>query len=283
MAIGALAIGAHHGYIYARSEYPIAVQRMKQAIKQAREYGLLGRDIFGGGFDFEVSVHQGAGAFVCGEETSLIASLEGRPPEPRIRPPFPAQSGLWGKPTNINNVETWANIPEIINRGAAWYSRLGTDTSKGTKVFSLVGKVKNTGLIEVPMGITLGKIIYDIGGGVLDDKKFKAVQTGGPSGGCIPRELLNLPIDYERLIEVGSIMGSGGMIVMDEDTCMVDVAHYFVDFVRSESCGKCTSCREGLEAMYQILSGICEGKGEEGDIELLEELGAAIKDGSMCA
>lgn len=283
MAIGALAIGAHHGYIYARSEYPLAVQRMRKAIKQAREYGLLGEDIFGTGFDFEVSVHQGAGAFVCGEETSLIASLEGRPPEPRIRPPFPAQSGLWGKPTNINNVETWANVPEIINRGAAWYSQLGTDTSKGTKVFSLVGKVKNTGLIEVPMGTTLGKIIYDIGGGILEDKKFKAVQTGGPSGGCIPTELLNLPIDYERLIEVGSIMGSGGMIVMDEDTCMVDVAHYFIDFVRSESCGKCTSCREGLEVMYRILSGICEGKGKEGDIELLEELGAAIKDGSMCA
>lgn len=283
MTIGARAIGAQHGYIYIRSEYPIAVKRMRKAIKQAREYGLLGEDILGTEFDFEVSVHRGAGAFVCGEETSLIASLEGRPPEPRIRPPFPAQSGVWGKPTNINNVETWANVPEIINRGASWYSQLGTDTSKGTKVFSLVGKVKNTGLIEVPMGITLRKIIYDIGGGILEDKKFKAVQTGGPSGGCIPEELLDLPIDYERLTEVGSIMGSGGMIVMDEDTCMVDVARYFVDFLRGESCGKCTSCREGLESMYQILTGICEGKGKEDDVELLEELGIAIKDGSMCA
>ena len=283
ISIGARAIGAQHGYIYIRSEYPIAVKRMRKAIKQAREYGLLGEDILGTGFDFEISVHQGAGAFVCGEETSLIASLEGRPPEPRIRPPFPAQSGLWDKPTNINNVETWANVPEIINRGASWYSQLGTDTSKGTKVFSLVGKVKNTGLVEVPMGITFRKIIYDIGGGILEDKKFKAVQTGGPSGGCIPEELLDLPIDYERLIEVGSIMGSGGMIVMDEDTCMVDVARYFVDFLRGESCGKCTSCREGLESMYQILTGICEGKGTEGDVELLQELGSAIKDGSMCA
>ncbi|TET44334.1 NADH-quinone oxidoreductase subunit NuoF [Candidatus Aerophobetes bacterium] len=283
MTIGARAIGAQHGYIYIRSEYPIAVERMKKAITDAREYGLLGEDILGTGFEFEVSVHQGAGAFVCGEETSLIASLEGRPPEPRMRPPFPAQSGLWGKPTNINNVETWANVPEIINRGASWYLQLGTDTSKGTKVFSLVGKVKNTGLIEVPMGITLRKIIYDIGGGILEDKKFKAVQTGGPSGGCIPEKLLDLPIDYEKLTEVGSIMGSGGMIVMDEDTCMVDVARYFVDFLRGESCGKCTSCREGLESMYQILTGICEGKGKEDDVELLEELGAAIKDGSMCA
>lgn len=283
VSIGARAIGAEHGYIYIRSEYPIAVKRMRKAIKQAREYGLLGEDILGSGFDFEVSVHQGAGAFVCGEETSLIASLEGRPPEPRIRPPFPAQSGLWGKPTNINNVETWANVPEIINRGASWYSQLGTDTSKGTKVFSLVGKVKNTGLVEVPMGITFRKIIYDIGGGILEDKKFKAVQTGGPSGGCIPEELLDLPIDYERLIEVGSIMGSGGMIVMDEDTCMVDVARYFVDFLRGESCGKCTSCREGLESMYQILSRICAGKGKESDVQLLQELSSAIKDGSMCA
>ncbi len=283
MTIGAKAIGVHHGYIYIRSEYPIAVQRMRKAIKQAREYGLLGEDILGTGFNFEVSVHRGAGAFVCGEETSLIASLEGRSPEPRIRPPFPAQSGVWGKPTNINNVETWANVPEIINRGAEWYSQLGTDTSKGTKVFSLVGKVKNTGLIEVPMGIPLRKIIYDIGGGILEDKKFKAVQTGGPSGGCIPEKLLDLPIDYERLTEAGSIMGSGGMIVMDEDTCMVDVARYFVDFLRGESCGKCTSCREGLESMYQILTGICEGKGKEGDVEVLAELGTAIMNGSMCA
>ncbi|UCG93745.1 MAG: NADH-quinone oxidoreductase subunit NuoF [Candidatus Aerophobus sp.] len=283
MTIGARAIGAHHGYIYIRSEYPIALQRMIKAINQAREYGLLGEHILGTGFNFDVGVHRGAGAFVCGEETSLIASLEGRPPEPRIRPPFPAQSGVWGKPTNINNVETWANVPEIISRGARWFSQLGTDTSKGTKVFSLVGKVKNTGLVEVPMGITLRKIIYDIGGGILEDKEFKAVQTGGPSGGCIPEKLLDLPIDYERLTEAGSIMGSGGMIVMDEDTCMVDVARYFVDFLRGESCGKCTSCREGLESMYQILTGICEGKGKEDDVELLEELAAAITDGSMCA
>ena len=283
MTIGGRAIGAHHGYIYIRSEYPIALQKMTKAINQAREYGLLGEDILGTGFDFDASVHRGAGAFVCGEETSLIASLEGRPPEPRIRPPFPAQSGVWGKPTNINNVETWANVPEIISRGAGWYSEIGTDTSKGTKVFSLVGKVKSTGLIEVPMGITLRKVIYDIGGGVLEDKKFKAVQTGGPSGGCIPEKLLDLPIDYEKLTEAGSIMGSGGMIVMDEDTCMVDVARYFVDFLRGESCGKCTSCREGLESMHQILTGICEGKGKEGDVELLEELGTAIVDGSMCA
>ncbi len=283
MTIGARAIGAHHAYIYIRTEYPIAVERMRKAINQAKEYGLLGEDILGTGFRFDVTVHRGAGAFVCGEETSLIASLEGRSPEPRIRPPFPAQSGVWGMPTNINNVETWANVPEIINRGAGWYSQLGTDTSKGTKVFSLVGKVKNTGLIEVPMGITLRKIIYDIGGGILEDKKFKAIQTGGPSGGCIPEELLDLPIDYERLTEAGSIMGSGGMIVMDEGTCMVDVARYFVDFLRGESCGKCTSCREGLESMYQILTEICEGKGKESDVELLEELCAAIADGSMCA
>ena len=282
MTIGARAIGAHHGYIYIRTEYPIALQRMIKAINQAREYGLLGEHILDTGFNFDVSVHRGAGAFVCGEETSLIASLEGRSPEPRIRPPFPAQSGLWGKPTNINNVETWANVPEIISRGARWYLQIGTDTSKGTKVFSLVGKVKNTGLIEVPMGITLRKIIYDIGGGILEDKKFKAVQTGGPSGGCIPDKLLDLPIDYERLTEAGSIMGSGGMIVMDEDTCMVDIARYFVDFLRSESCGKCTSCREGLESMYQILTRICEGKGKEGDVELLEELCTAVVDASMC-
>ncbi|TES84947.1 NADH-quinone oxidoreductase subunit NuoF [Candidatus Aerophobetes bacterium] len=282
MTIGARAIGAHQGYVYIRTEYPIAVQRIRKAVNQAREYGLLGQDILGTGFDFDVGVHRGAGAFVCGEETSLIASLEGRSPEPRIRPPFPAQSGVWGKPTNINNVETWANVPEIINRGARWYSQIGTDTSKGTKVFSLVGKVKNTGLIEVPMGITLRKIIYDIGGGILEDKKFKAVQTGGPSGGCIPEKLLDLPIDYERLTEAGSIMGSGGMIVMDEDTCMVDIARYFVDFLRGESCGKCTSCREGLESMYQILTRICEGKGKEGDVELLEELCTAVVDASMC-
>jgi NADH:ubiquinone oxidoreductase subunit F (NADH-binding)/(2Fe-2S) ferredoxin/ferredoxin len=283
MIIGAKAIGAAHGFIYIRSEYPLALKRLHIAIDQAREYGLLGEDILGTGFNFDISVHRGAGAFVCGEETSLIASLEGRPPEPRIRPPFPAESGVWGKPTNINNVETWTNIPQIIIRGRKWYSEIGTETSKGTKVFSVVGKVKNTGLVEVPMGITLREIVFDIGGGIQNDKRFKAVQTGGPSGGCIPESLLDLPIDYERLTEVGSIMGSGGMIVMDENTCMVDVARYFLDFLRGESCGKCTSCREGIEAMYGILEDICDGKGKEQDLELLEELSNSTKAGSLCA
>ncbi|MFQ5867361.1 MAG: NADH-quinone oxidoreductase subunit NuoF [bacterium] len=283
MIIGAYAIGASHGFVYIRNEYPLALKRLINAIEQAREYGLLGEDILGTGFNFDITVQRGAGAFVSGEETSLIGSLEGRTPEPRIRPPFPAQSGYNGKPTNINNVETWANVPQIINRGAKWFSSIGTETSKGTKVFSLVGKVKNTGLVEVPMGITMREIVFDIGGGTPNDKKFKAVQTGGPSGGCIPEELLDLPIDYERLTEAGSIMGSGGMIVMDEDTCMVDIAKYFLDFLRGESCGKCTSCREGIEAMYQMLTNICEGKGKESDIELLEELGQAVKDGSLCA
>jgi NADH:ubiquinone oxidoreductase subunit F (NADH-binding) len=250
---------------------------------QARDYGLLGTDILGTGFSFDISIHRGAGAFVCGEETSLIGSLEGRPPEPRIRPPFPAESGVWGKPTCINNVETWATVPEIIDRGAAWFSEIGTETSKGTKVFSLVGKVKNTGLVEVPMGITLREMVYDIGGGIPGDREFKAVQTGGPSGGCIPASLLDLPIDYERLTAAGSIMGSGGMIVLDEDTCMVDLARYFLDFLRDESCGKCTACREGVDVMYQIVSDICAGKGKEEHLPLLEELGQAVKDGSMCA
>ncbi|MFH1007316.1 MAG: NADH-quinone oxidoreductase subunit NuoF [Candidatus Latescibacterota bacterium] len=283
MLIGAKAIGATHGFIYIRSEYPIALERLGIAIEQASEYGLLGEDILGTGFHFDIVVFKGAGAFVCGEETALIASLDGRIPLPSIRPPFPAESGVRGKPTNINNVETWANIPEIITRGAKWFSELGTETSKGTKVFSLVGKVNNTGLVEVPMGITMREIVYDIGGGIPGNKRFKAVQTGGPSGGCIPESLLDLPIDYERLTEVGSIMGSGGMIVMDEDTCMVDVAKYFLNFLRGESCGKCTSCREGLEAMYQVFADICEGRGKEEDIELLEELASAVKDGSLCA
>jgi len=283
MLIGARAIGASHGFVYIRQEYPLALERLNLALSQARDYGLLGTDILGTGFHFDVSVHRGAGAFVCGEETSLIGSLEGRPPEPRIRPPFPAESGVWGKPTCINNVETWATVPEIINRGAEWFSQIGTETSKGTKVFSLVGKVKNTGLVEVPMGITLREMVYDIGGGIQGDKAFKAVQTGGPSGGCIPAPLLDLPIDYERLTEAGSIMGSGGMIVMDEETCMVDVARYFLEFLRDESCGKCTACREGVDVMYQLVSDICAGKGEEGHIPLLEELGQAVKDGSMCA
>ena len=283
MLIGAKAIGASHGFVYIRQEYPLALERLNLALGQARDYGLLGTDILGTGFNFDISIHRGAGAFVCGEETSLIGSLEGRPPEPRIRPPFPAESGVWGKPTCINNVETWATVPQIIDRGAAWFSKIGTETSKGTKVFSLVGKVKNTGLVEVPMGITLREMVYDIGGGIPGDREFKAVQTGGPSGGCIPASLLDLPIDYERLTEAGSIMGSGGMIVLDEDTCMVDVARYFLDFLRDESCGKCTACREGVDVMYQMVSDICAGKGKEEHLPLLEELGQAVKDGSMCA
>jgi NADH-quinone oxidoreductase subunit F len=283
MLIGARAIGASHGHIYIRNEYPLARERLIKAIAQAEEYGLLGKDIFGAGFDFDISIHRGAGAFVCGEETSLIASLEGRAPEPRIRPPFPAESGVWDEPTNINNVETWANVPEIINRGWEWFSSIGTETSKGTKVFSVVGKVKNTGLVEVPMGIKLREIVYDIGGGIENDKKFKAVQTGGPSGGCIPTSLLDLPIDYEKLAEVGSIMGSGGLIVMDEDTCMVDVARYFLEFLKDESCGKCTACREGIGVMHDILVRICNGDGKEEDIEILEELAQAVKDASLCA
>jgi len=282
MVIGARAIGASQGHVYIRYEYPLARERLIKAIQQAREYGLLGEDILGTGFNFDISIHRGAGAFVCGEETSLIASLEGRPPEPRVRPPFPVESGVWGEPTNINNVETWANVPEIIRRGGEWFASIGTETSKGTKVFSVVGKLKNTGLVEVPMGITLREIVYDIGGGIENDRKFKAVQTGGPSGGCIPTSLLDLPIDYERLAEVGSIMGSGGLIVMDENTCMVDVARYFIDFLRDESCGKCTACREGLDVMCGILTRICAGDGREGDIELLEELSHAVKDGSLC-
>ena len=283
MVIGAKAIGASRGFVYIRQEYPLALERLNHALDQARDYGLLGDDIFGTGFDFDITVHRGAGAFVCGEETSLIGSLEGRPPEPRIRPPFPAESGVQGRPTCINNVETWATVAEIIERGAAWFSAIGTETSKGTKVFALVGKVKNTGLVEVPMGISLREMVFEIGGGMENDKEFKAVQTGGPSGGCIPASLLDLPIDYERLTEVGSIMGSGGMIVMDEETCMVDVARYFLEFLRDESCGKCTACREGVDAMYQIVVSICEGKGRMEDIPLLEELGQAVKAGSMCA
>ena len=283
MMIGARATGASCGYVYIRNEYPLARTRLIKAIEQAREYGLLGQDILGKGLNFDISIQQGAGAFVCGEETSLIASLEGRSPEPRVRPPYPAQSGVWDAPTNINNVETWANIPEIINRGAQWFSSIGTETSKGTKVFSVVGKVENTGLVEVPMGTTLREIVFDIGGGIPNAKNFKAVQTGGPSGGCIPADLLDLPIDYEKLAEVGSIRGSGGLIVMDEDTCMVDVARYFLEFLKDESCGKCTACREGIDVMHGILVRICDGNGKESDIEILEELAQAIKDASLCA
>lgn len=282
MIIGAYGIGANQGYVYIRNEYPLAMKRLEIAIDQARQYGLLGNNIFDTDFNFDIKIFRGAGAFVCGEETSLIASIEGKPPEPRQRPPFPAQSGLWGKPTNINNVETWATVPTIIFRGAEWFSAIGTEKSKGTKVFSLVGKINNTGLVEVPMGITLRKVIYDIGGGIPGGKKLKAVQTGGPSGGCIPANLIDLPIDYEQLTKIGSIMGSGGMVVMDEDTCMIDIARYFIKFTNDESCGKCSSCREGSEALLEILNRICNGEGEEEDIIFLEELGKAIKDASLC-
>jgi len=282
MAIGAKAIGAQKGYIYVRTEYPLALKRIKIAIEQAEEYGLLGKNILGTGFDFTVEVARGAGAFVSGEETSLIAAIEGKIGIPRQRPPYPAQKGLWKKPTNINNVETWANVPQIIFKGAKWYSEIGTKTSKGTKIFSLVGKINNTGLVEVPMGISLKDIIYEIGGGIPKNKKFKAVQTGGPSGGCIPTQHLNLPIDYESLTEVGSMMGSGGMIVMDEDTCMVDVAKYFMNFLRDESCGKCLSCREGTHRLWEILDKITSGQGTMEDLAILEELAGAVKDASMC-
>jgi len=282
MLIGARAIGARNGYVYIRGEYPLAMKRLEIAIDQAKEYGIIGENIFDTDFNFDIHIMQGAGAFVCGEETSLLASIEGRPPEPRQRPPYPAESGLWGKPTNINNVETWATVPVIIDRGEEWFSSIGTETSKGTKVFSLVGKINNTGLVEVPMGITLKEIIYDIGGGIPKGKKFKAVQTGGPSGGCIPASLIDLPVDYEKLTEAGSIMGSGGMIVMDEDTCVVDVAKYFIEFTNDESCGKCSSCREGSSQLYEILKRITRGEGEEQDLQTLEDLSNVIKDTSMC-
>ena len=282
MAIGAYAIGAHEGYIYIRNEYPLAVKNVEIAIKQAEERGLLGENILNSGFDFTIRVHKAAGAFVCGEETALISSIEGKLDGPRPRPPFPAQKGLWGYPTNINNVETWANIPVIIDKGADWYSKIGTEKSKGTKIFSLVGKVNNTGLVEVPMGMTLREVVYDIGGGIPKGKNFKAVQTGGPSGGCIPESLIDLPVDFERLTEVGSMMGSGGMIVMDENTCMVDIAKYFLGFLEDESCGKCVPCREGIEKMREILIKICKGEGEKSDIEFLEEIAIVVKETSLC-
>ncbi len=280
--IGAFAIGAQHGYIYIRHEYPLAVERIKIAIEKAREHGILGKNILGSGFDFDVTVQMGAGAFVCGEETALMSSIEGFLGEPKARPPYPAQSGLWGKPTNINNVKTWATVPYIINKGAAWYSQMGTETSKGTTIFSLVGKINNTGLVEVPMGISLRDLIEKVGGGSPSDKKLKAVQTGGPSGGCIPESLWDVPVDYKSLGKLGSIMGSGGMIVMDESTCMVDIARYFLNFSRFESCGKCTACREGVTRMYEILDYITRGYGQEGDIDQLEELCKSIKAGSLC-
>ena len=283
MAIAGYAIGASQGYVYLRAEYPIAVERLQLAIKQAREYGLLGDDIFGSGFGFDVDIRLGAGAFVCGEETALLASTEGRRGEPRPRPPFPAVQGLFGKPTIINNVETLANVPKIILNGWEWFAQTGTETSKGTKVFALAGKINNIGLIEVAMGTTLRTIIYDIGGGIPNGKKFKAAQTGGPSGGCLTEAHLDVPIDYERLTAAGSMMGSGGMIVMDEDTCMVDIARFFLDFTQDESCGKCPPCRIGTKRMMEILNKITSGKGEMADLENLEALAETIRDSSLCA
>jgi len=282
MVIGAKAVGAEKGFIYIRHEYPLALKRVEIAIRQARENGLLGEDILGTGFNFDLEIVQGAGAFVSGEETALIASVEGRIGMPRQRPPYPANKGLWGKPTVINNVETWATVPNIILRGAKWFSALGTKTSKGTKIFSLVGKINNTGLVEVPMGISLRDIVFGIGGGIPGGHEFKAVQIGGPSGGCIPAKLLDLPIDYESLTEAGAMMGSGGMIVMDDKTCMVDIAKYFLNFLRDESCGKCVSCREGTQRMWEIVKKITEGKGTEKDLEVLEEVARTCKDASLC-
>lgn len=282
MMIGAYAMGANEGYIYCRAEYPLAIKRLLNAIKQAEEYGLLGENILGTDFNFTLHVKEGAGAFVCGEETALMGSIEGRRGMPRPRPPFPAVSGLWGKPTNINNVETWANVSRIINKGGAWFASMGTEKSKGTKVFALTGKIKHTGLVEVPMGITLREIIFDIGGGILNDKKFKAVQIGGPSGGCLTEEHLDLPVSYEDLAKAGAIMGSGGMVVMDEDNCMVDVSKFFLEFTQKESCGKCVPCREGTKHMLLILQKICEGKGTEEDLVQLEELANMVKNMSLC-
>jgi NADH:ubiquinone oxidoreductase subunit F (NADH-binding)/(2Fe-2S) ferredoxin len=282
MIIAAYAIGANQGYIYCRAEYPIAVRTMNIAIKQALSYGLLGENIMGSGFSFNLEVRQGAGAFVCGEETALIASIEGRRGEPRPRPPFPSIKGLFGKPTNINNVETYANVPQIILNGAEWFAGMGTEKSKGTKTFALAGDVNRTGLIEVPFGITLRDIVYDVGGGIKNDREFKAVQTGGPMGGCLPKEYLDLPVDYEQLTAAGSIMGSGGMVVMDDETCMVDIARFFMEFIQDESCGKCVPCRVGTRRMLEILTRICEGKGREGDIELLEQLSTEIRQDSLC-
>lgn len=282
MAICGYAIGADEGYIYVRAEYPLAIKRLSIAIEQAEAMGLLGDNIFGSGFSFKLHIKEGAGAFVCGEETALMASIEGKRGMPRPRPPFPAVAGLWGKPTNINNVETFGNVTSIITNGADWYAGFGTEKSKGTKVFALTGKINNTGLAEVPMGITMREIIYDIGGGITGGKKFKAVQIGGPSGGCLPESMLDLSIDYDSLTAAGAMMGSGGLVVMDEDTCMVDVAKFFLNFTQSESCGKCTPCREGTKRMLEILTRITEGQGREGDIELLEELARNIKETALC-
>ena len=282
MIIGAYALGATTGYVYVRAEYPLAVEHLRVALRHAEEFGLLGQNILGSGFNFRIKVVQGAGAFVCGEETALIASIEGRVGDPTPRPPFPVQSGLWGKPTIINNVKTWASVPQIINRGADWYAAIGTERSKGTMVFSLVGKINNTGLVEVPMGITLREMIYIIGGGIPKGKELKAVQIGGPSGGCIPASLIDLPIDYEELTKAGSMMGSGGMVVMDETTCMVDIARYFMEFLEEESCGKCFPCREGTQRLREILERICAGKGKEEDLEVLTDLAWVMKETSLC-
>ncbi len=282
MAIAAYAIGANKGYIYVRAEYPIAVKRFDIALKQAREYGILGENIFGSNFSFDIEIRLGAGAFVCGEETALLESIEGRRGQPRVKPPYPAVSGLWGKPTLINNVETYANIAQIILKGPEWYSSIGTETSKGTKVFALGGNVNNVGLVEVPMGTTLREIIYDIGGGIPNGRDFKAAQTGGPSGGCISKEHLDTPIDYESLKQIGSMMGSGGLIVMDDTKCMVSLAKFYLEFTVDESCGKCTPCRIGTKRMLEILQKICNGEGTELDLYKLEKLANNIKNASIC-
>jgi NADH:ubiquinone oxidoreductase subunit F (NADH-binding)/Pyruvate/2-oxoacid:ferredoxin oxidoreductase delta subunit len=282
MIIGAYAIGATEGYVYIRNEYPLAVENLNIALTQAREGGLLGKNILGSGFNFDIQIRFGSGAFICGEETALMASIEGKIGEPRPRPPYPAQQGLWGKPTNINNVKTWANAPLIIRNGADWFSNIGTEKSKGTMIFSLVGNIRNTGLVEVPMGITLEELIYDVGGGIPGEKTFKAAQIGGPSGGCIPKEHLGVSVDYESLTELGAIMGSGGLVVCDEDTCMVDLTRYFLKFTQEESCGKCVPCRVGTRAILETLDRICAGQGSEGDLEYLTELCENVKNSSLC-
>lgn len=282
MIIGAYAIGASQGYVYIRNEYPLAVKHLDTALQQAHEHGLLGEDILGSGFNFDIEIRFGSGAFICGEETALIASIEGRIGEPRPRPPYPAQSGLWEKPTNINNVKTWSNVPLIMRFGADWFASIGTENSKGTMIFSLVGNIRNTGLVEVPMGLTLRELIYDIGGGIPDGKNFKAAQIGGPSGGCIPKEHLDVPVDYESLSKLGAIMGSGGLVVCDEDTCMVDLARYFLKFTQEESCGKCVPCRVGTRTLLDTLERICNGEGRAGDLEYLVELSEVVKTTSLC-
>jgi NADH-quinone oxidoreductase subunit F len=282
MLIGAYAMGVDEGYVYCRAEYPLAIKHLEIAIKQAEAAGFLGNNIFNSGFNFHLKVFAGAGAFVCGEETALMASIEGKRGMPRVRPPFPAVSGLWGKPTNINNVETWSNIPHILRHGAEWYAQFGTEKSKGTKIFALTGKVNNTGLVEVPMGTTLREIIFDIGGGIQNGKAFKAVQIGGPSGGCLPENMLDLSVDYETLTNAGAMVGSGGLVIMDETTCMVDIARFFVNFSQKESCGKCTPCREGNKRMYDILDKITKGEGKLEDLDTLENLALTIKETSLC-